>query len=286
VLRKFLIKYRRIYIMNEKEFGLIERDVVGKDVVIGLALTPEEKTGRLEVVTERYIREGYLQGVPFARLNLEAEEVLSDGGFEKLEKELEEDIFRKFLEEGLLLRFKGEEVLYLDKYHWQSAQFVARTREGYVGSVRIIIDDKEGTIPTFQLPTLADREIKINEECFEKVHTVPAELSQFAKVKHAPPTVAFGLLRIAAQYSRALGIKDWLATTDNQVVKMLNGFAFNFDLPKIGPSVRYLGSDSTPVYIDIEESIDNAARKESSKNMAAFLRGNDDVEGFEWYTGI
>lgn len=272
--------------MYEKEFGLQEKEIGENEVVFGLATTPEEKIGRLEVVTERYIKEGYLQGIPFAKLNLSAGEVLSDGGFEVLEEELGEEVFNKFLDEGLLLRFKGNEELYLDKYHWQSAQFVAQTREGYVGSVRIIMTEPPTMVPTFRLPTLIDENIKINEDWIEKVNEIPAELSQFAKAKCGPATVAIGLLRIAAQYSRANGIKDWVATTDNKVVRLLNGFIFNFNLPKIGPSVRYLGSESTPVYIGIEESINNAAQKDSSKDMATFLRGADDVKGFEWYTGI
>ncbi len=67
---------------------------------------------------------------------------------------------------------------------------------------------------------------------------------------------------------------------------MLNGIYFNFGLPKIGPSVRYLGSESTPQIINIEQAIQNADEKVSSRNMARFLRGENDIQGFEWYTGV
>ena len=103
--------------MDEKGFELQEKEIGEREVVLGLATTPEEKIGRLQVVTDRYIKEGYLQGIPFAKLNLSAGEILSDGGLDILEKELGEEVFDKFLEEGLLLRFKGNEELYLDKYH-------------------------------------------------------------------------------------------------------------------------------------------------------------------------
>lgn len=271
--------------MNESEFVIQERELSEGEVSVGLAVTSEEKIGRLEVVTDRYIREGYLQGIPFARVDLKAEDVVQENGLGLLYDALDEGLFEKFINEGLLLRFSGGQQLYLDKYHWQSAQFVAKTSQGYVGSVRLIMDHKDSEINMYKLPTLTDKKIQIEEEWREKVSHVTAELSQFAKLKEAPATVSVALLRIAAQYSRANKIEEWLATTDNLVVRLLNGYYFNFGLPKIGPSVRYLGSESTPVLINIEESIKNAETKGSSEGMAKFLRG-EDVKGFEWYTGV
>jgi hypothetical protein len=161
---------------------------------------------------------------------------------------------------------------------------VAKTKEGYGGSTRIIQDNIDIT-PSFPLPILTDKCIEIEESWRPKINGIHSELSQFAKTKEAKGTVPVALLRAAAQYSRTHNIEKWLATTDNSVVRLLNGWIFNFNLPKIGPSVKYLGSESTPILIDIERSIKNASQKENSKDMARFLAGEDNVEGFEWYTG-
>lgn len=250
--------------------------------------TPQEDIGRLEVVTDRYIREGYLQGMPFASVSLKADDVVGNDGLDLLSSELDTETFDKFMNEGLLLRFEDGIQIYLDKYHWQSVRFVAENNGEYVGSVRLIMDSGGLNYNHFPLPTLSDKNIHIYPEWEEKARAVQAELSQFAKAKgpNAPATVSVGLLRIAAQYSRAHDINEWLATTDNSVVRLLNGFLFNFDLPKIGPSVKYLGSESTPVYINIEECIKNAEKKEATKDMASFLRGENNIAGFEWYKGI
>lgn len=61
---------------------------------------------------------------------------------------------------------------------------------------------------------------------------------------------------------------------------------FNFDLQKIGPEVSYLGSSSTPVLINIEQAIQNAEAKASSRDVARFLEGENEIKGFEWYTGL
>ena len=258
------------------------------EIYFGVVETPEEDIGRLEVVTDRYIREGYLQGMPFANVNLKAENTVGNDGFNLLYDELDGETFEKFMEEGLLLRFVDNKQIYLDKYHWQSIRFFAENDNECVGSVRLIIDNHSLDTNHFPLPTLSDKDIHIDYQWQEKVKPIKAELSQFAKAKgpNAPATVSVGLLRAAAQYSRLHGIKEWLATTDNSVVRLLNGFLFNFDLPKIGPSVKYLGSESTPVYINIEDCIKNAEKKESTRNMALFLRGVNNVPGFEWYKGM
>jgi hypothetical protein len=41
---------------------------------------------------------------------------------------------------------------------------------------------------------------------------------------------------------------------------LLNSSFFKFDLPYIGPSVDYLGSASTPIFIDLEKALDNASK--------------------------
>lgn len=274
--------------MVEADTKVIEKDdreLREGEVIVGVATTPEEKIERLEVVTDRYKLQGYLQGVPFAWVDLDAKEVVEDNGYSLLEQNLEPAVLEKFLKEGLLISFRDSEQLYIDKYHWQSIQFVARNEQGYVGSVRLIMDTPDDQHCKFGLPTLCDKAIEIDEEWREAANKVTAELSQFAKLKEAPASVTVGLLRAVAQYSKKNNIEEWVATTDNMVVKLLNGIFFNFGLPKIGKSVQYLGSESTPILINIEQSLKNAEEKASSKEMARFIRG-EEVKGFEWYTGI
>jgi hypothetical protein len=268
-----------------EHFDSPKPEILGdNDVIVEVANTPEDQIGRLGVVTQRYIREGYLQGIPFANIHLSPDTIVQENGYSILKDTLEEDLFEKFLETGMLFQFIDGHTFYLDKYHWQSVQFVAKTKEGYGGSTRIIQDNIDIT-PSFPLPILTDKCIEIEESWRPKINGIHSELSQFAKTKEAKGTVPVALLRAAAQYSRTHNIEKWLATTDNSVVRLLNGWIFNFNLPKIGPSVKYLGSESTPILIDIERSIKNASQKENSKDMARFLAGEDNVEGFEWYTG-
>jgi len=262
-----------------------EKEIGEREVFVGIAETPEQKIGRLGVVTERYKHEGYLQDVGVAYSDLCAEEIVGDDGFVLLEETLPSELFKEFLGNGLLIVFKDGQQLYIDKYNWQSIPFVAQTKDGFVGSVRIILQSGKGDNPEFPLPTLTDKDIVIEDDWREKTNDIKAELSQFAKLKHTHPGVAVALLRIASIYSKRNNIDSWVATTDNLVVKLLNGVYFNFNLPKMGPSVEYLGSLSTPIFIDIERALLSAEGYESSKSTAKFIRG-EDIPGFEWYTGI
>lgn len=138
--------------MDKKDEVIIKEELGENEVCVGIAETPQEKIGRLQVVTERYIGEKYLQGITFAITNLSAEEVVEENGISLLYDSLEEELFQKFLKEGLLIRFKGgEQLFYLDKYNWQSVPFVAKTRSGYVGSARLIISDMNTEY--YDLPT-------------------------------------------------------------------------------------------------------------------------------------
>lgn len=270
--------------MEKERFCIPDREIEKGEVFVGVASTPEEKVSRLLVATDRYIQQGYLQGVPFAWVDLSARDVVVDGGYQLLENYLSSDIFHELGKEGLLLSFNDISQLYLDIYHWQSIQFLAKTEQGIMGSVRLIMNNSNSDTQRCSLPTLTDKHIQIEDEWRERVKDIPAELSQLAIVKGAPFTTSIGLLRAVAQFSRENNIDEWVATTDNKVIRLLNGYYY-FGLPKIGPPVKYLGSDSTPVLINIEQSIQNAESEESSALMARFLRG-EDVEGFEWYTGV
>lgn len=262
-----------------------EREAEPSDILscdFRIATDPVDVIGRLSVVTERYQQEGYLQDIFSIPTSLTPEEVVGDDGFNQLSRVLSEEEFLAFLDHGIVLTFQDGTQLYIDKYQWQSVPFVAINAAGYVGSARLI--QKGGALPTqFELPTLSDPRIQIFTERQAEARLVPVEFSQFAKAKGTPPLVPIGLLRRAVEYSDDHGITQWIATTDTRVVRLLNGTFFNFGLPRIGPTVVYLGSDSTPILITIEDALQSAARHDTSWEIAAFLRGTADMPGFEWY---
>lgn len=266
------------------DFSLPDQELPRGEYGFGIATTPDETIGRLHVVTQRYSREGYLDEISEVETDIPVDLVISDQGLSFLERNLSPEYFHEFLEHGLLLRFPCGNTLYLDKYHWQSVQFVARGKEGIVGSARLILHNPDAEL-NFPLPTLSDRSISINPEHRDKAQSVDAEFSQFAKLKEAPSVVAIGLLRVAAQFSRWKGIPEWLATTDNVITRLLNSTFFNFGLPKIGPSVEYLGSMSTPIFINIETALQHAEGYDTSRASSNFLSGNNEP-GFEWYHGV
>lgn len=231
------------------------------------ALTIADQIGRLEVVTERYNIEGYLAGISTVEVNdVPTEQLLSKGGLEILRGRLTPEQEKEFLQEGILVQHNGRS-LYIDKYHFNSVPFVVKQGDAYIGSARLIIKDGYG------LPTINDPRIEISNMWKERVQDCQAEFSQFAVRKGAPMDTSVKLLRAAYDYSRDNNLVGWLATTDNKVVRLLNSSFFQFDLPNIGPSVDYLGSLSTPVYIDFEKALTNAEKYESSQKIAAFIRG-------------
>lgn len=231
------------------------------------AVTIEDQIGRLQMVTERYEIEHYLDGIRTVQMNdVTPETLLSKEGFDTLRSRLSPEEDESFMKDGILVEQNGKKI-YLDKYNWNSVPFVVKQREEYLGSARLII--KNG----FGLPTTNDPRIEISHLWKEKADQSPAEFSQFAVKKGAPMDTSVRLLKAAYDYSNYAGIKNWVATTDNSVVRLLNSSFFKFDLPYIGPSVDYLGSASTPIYIDLEKALSNASQFESSKRMAQFIRG-------------
>ncbi|MEI7579138.1 MAG: hypothetical protein WCJ58_03795 [bacterium] len=267
--------------MLEQAIYTVPETLKDGEIAIGVATSIEDQIGRLGVVTERYNHQGYLANVQKCTLPVKPEVVLNADGLTSVQQLLSPDLYEAFEKEGLVMEFEGGQSLYVDKYHWNSVPIVAKTNEGYVGSARVIVRNGHG------LPTLTDPRIQINEEWQEKANACPAEFSQFAVKKGSPPGVSVGILRNAHLYSRdVLGLNAWVATTDNFVVKLLNGSFFHFSIPTIGPSVDYLGSSSTPTYLDFEKSLDNAQQYESSAGIARFIRGENGVDGFQWYQGI
>lgn len=269
-------------IQEQRELTSQNEIIKPGEVHVGIATSIADQIGRLEVVTDRYEDSGYLIGVDRVKTALGAEAVVGQGGFDALMSTLSQSDYTSFLHDGLVLEFQDGRSLFLDKYHWNSIPIVAKNESGYVGSARLII--KNG----FGLPTLSDDRIQIYDEWKEIANNAQIEFSQFAVSKDGQPMQAsLGLLRASASYTKTvLNAGEWLATTDNKVIRYLNGRYMQFELPKIGDSVDYLGSESTPIWIDIDKALNNASRHESSFFTASFIRGDNGLNGFEWYVGV
>ena len=268
--------------MLKEEFYIQQETIPEGKVAIGHCMSIPDRIGRLQVLTDRYQKQGYLESVAEVAVECSPEEVLN-GGIDLIMSLFPPEVYESFVGgDGVLARFPESSRLFIDKYLWQSVEFTARYGDNYAGSVRIILCGEEYP---FNLPTLDSEEIEIYPDWQEKAQVVRAELSQFAKAKGAPATVAIGLLRAAVLYSKAMGIDVWLGTTDAAVHRLLNGTYFNFNLPKIGDTVFYLGSQSTPVYIHLDNALDNAEQKPESEQVSKFIRGKIKDE-FDWYIGV
>ncbi len=229
----------------------------------------EDKVGRLDVLTRRYFREDYLKDIHTVHINNEDDvhKILEDNGFDHLVSGLNDVQKEDFLKDGLIMEYDNKR-LYIDKYNWDSVPFVTKLGNEYTGSARLI--KKEGR---FGLPTTSEKTIEISDAWRDKVDDSPVEFSQFAIVRGAPRETSALLLRAVYEYSKENRIDSWIATTDNSVVRLLNSAFFNFNIPNVGPSVEYLGSLSTPIYIDLESGLNNADKYETSRKMSNFIRG-------------
>lgn len=234
-----------------------------------LAESIEDKVGRLGVLTNRYFREDYLKDIHTVHIDNEDDisKILENDGFDYLVSGLNDSQKDDFLKDGLIVEYDNKK-LYIDKYNWDSVPFVTKLGDLYTGSARLI--KKDGR---FGLPTTSEKAIEIGDAWKEKVGNSPVEFSQFAIVRGAPKETSALLLRAVYEYSNENEIDSWIATTDNSVVRLLNSAFFNFNIPNVGPSVEYLGSLSTPIYIDLEGTLENAEKYEGSKKMADFIRG-------------
>lgn len=171
------------------------------------------------------------------------------------------------------------ENFYIDKYLWRSVPIVAKDSTGYIASARLILADGENSLPTLTAP-----EIEIYGNWREEAGKAQAEISQLAKVKGGHSGAMVAMLRVANLYSQKARIESWIATTDNRVMKLLNGL-MKFNVLQIGVPVRYLGSESTPGLINIEGSL-QSIKTNGSPELERFLRGERNVQGFEWYKGV
>jgi hypothetical protein len=118
--------------MFEPNYYITNKIINDEKIYFGLALTPEEIINRLIIVTNRYMQESYLENTSFIKLNMKAEDVIADNGLSLVLDHLSSDLINIFIKNGLLIEFNEGIKLYLDKYQWQSEQFVAKNKTGYV----------------------------------------------------------------------------------------------------------------------------------------------------------
>ena len=259
----------------------IPQEIKEGEVAVGIAVTTEDQIGRLCIATERYQLEGYLDDVENVTVDCEPE-LLIEEEIEDFEERLTPAQLEKFHESGLVVHFplgSAVENFYIDKYLWRSVPIVAKDSTGYIASARLILTNGENSLPTLTAP-----EIVLYDDWKDEAGKAQAEMSQLAKVKGGHSGAMVGMLRIAQLYSKKAEIDSWIATTDNRVVKLLNGL-MKFNILQIGDPVRYLGSESTPGLINIEGSL-QSIKTNGSQELERFLRGEQNVKGFEWYKGV
>ena len=235
------------------------------------ATSIEEHISRYLLVTQKYSQKGYLKGIEKIQIHKKFENLLFEN-YINLNNEL--DLFDDSTNEGKLIS-DGFIELFIDKYHWNSTCFLASDGSNTFGSARLITKDSQG------LPTFKDPGILISDEFGYLCQENCAEFSQFVVKNGECAHISVGLLKLAFQFSTSvMNIKKWVATIDNSVLRFLNSRFFNFNLPAIGPCVYYLGSECTPVYIDLERTLENSARQQSSRAIAEYILDNNS-EGFE-----
>lgn len=169
---------------------------------------------------------------------------------------------------------------YFDEYEPHSIPLVAKMNGTVIASMRLI-----SNISPDALPISKRSEIGIFDDWVEKTSTVSFELSQLAKSANysKDPRPTLGIIRTYMQLARELNKTTAVAVIDEGVRQQLNGPFLGFDLPIIGPTVHYMGSDSTPVWINISDVTQNS-RKNNHPDVADFLEGKYS-EGYNWYVG-
>jgi len=249
-----------------------EETVTGRSLIqIKQVNTMEENIARYLLVTDKYKRKGYLEGVKRIPIQKSLQHWLSTENYTSIPNEAS---FNGSYGEGGIFNDSFNEI-YIDKYHWNSKHFIALDNTNIVGSARLIEKNSIG------LPTLGNQDIKIFDEYAFLCHQNCAEFSQFVVREGECAHISIGLIKIAYLYSiKVMNIEKWVATIDNSVLRFFNSRFFNFNLPAIGPSVKYLGSLCTPVYIDLKSTLENSARFDSSRSIAEFILDTSN-DGFE-----
>ncbi len=188
-------------------------------------------------------------------------------------------VTERYIERGYITDDKlSTDGTFIDLYEEYCIPLVAKKNGEIVASMRLIPNTTSG------LP-VNNEKIALYQEC-ESARNVPFEVSQLAKSKIAgkDPRPTLGIIRTYMQILRQIGETESIAVIDQAVREQLNGPYTGFGLPQIGPSVFYMGSDSQPIYIDINSVVSNS-NDNGHAELARFLNGENKVPGFEWYVG-
>jgi hypothetical protein len=178
---------------------------------------------------------------------------------------------------------------YRDIWEVNSIPFVAKKGPHVVGSIRLIHRTRELRLP-IELPDTDGFTMEIDPQYRELVNNASFEVSQLAKSpdpEHAADrniTVAVVRGFIACLQQRGEE-KYAVAGIDERVRRLLNGPTLRLGLPAIGPTSYYVGSNSTPVLVNVADMIESSKRS-NRKGLSDFLKQGQGVSGFEWYYGI
>lgn len=264
----------------------------------GLAFGAQQQVDRLRVATLRYTREGYLNdlGQPVDMVGLEPTTMI-EMGLEEFSSQLTQEQRDRFLKDGIIVNVEGGHELYVDKWLFEDTIPIVGYEkvDGLIvptGSLRLILPRRGRDIPLFD-----NDEIAIYPEFITDASLSMAELSHLAVMPESSRLMASALLRKAVEIGKRLDLMVWGAVIDGKeiedekgrkrmtgVLGLMNGSAYSFGLPMIGPTVYHVGSDTTPVLIDVERALSNAESGEKSSKhsyqSAQFIRGNVDTPNY------
>jgi len=171
--------------------------------------------------------------------------------------------------------------LYHDPHEAQSIPLVAKYNGKVVASMRLILNRP------LPLPINMDG-VVVTGKYADIIKQERLEISQLANlpITYDDPRISPVLGLVASYFAigRSLGIPTALGVVDNKVLTLALNRKYHFGLPTIGPSIDdYKGSPSTPTYIDITHVVESV--RDHDPLTAAFLAGERNIPGFEWYVG-
>jgi N-acyl-L-homoserine lactone synthetase len=150
---------------------------------------------------------------------------------------------RRYCEVGF---FKDNDV---DSYREYSTYFVAQSFEKIIGVTRLI------HMPLNELPTIKEFNIyDIPKAKLLQLNPIRvAEVSAFTKSPQSD--CGLDLIKTIIHFSRETGISHWICCIDERVFNYMHRM-FKFPFEVIGDSRVYLGSNTIPCVLDIEESLE------------------------------
>jgi hypothetical protein len=186
----------------------------------GVAVTPEDRRTRLQIVTEQYLARGYIT----------PEDVVATGG------------------------------LYVDKYESGAIPLVGKHDGEVVMSLRLIPRTvglpiasepaiRQGIYPGFE---------QVVDQADAEWSGLARKKQSKLRAHDSRPTI--GIIRTAFAISEELGFDSEVAVIDEGVMALMNGSRTHFGLPQIGREVFYMGSVSIPIHVDRDRVIESSRK--------------------------